>query len=56
MNIISNREIPTREGNTLDITLANDNAHRQIIKHRVLHKLNSDHNPTITEIETEQNP
>jgi len=53
MNLVNDRAIPTRENNTLDITLANEDACENILKHKVvkvLPTLNRDHNPTTIKI------
>ena len=50
MEIISDRKIPTRDRNTLDITLARRSVVNSHITQKVLHKLISDHNPTQTVI------
>ena len=56
MEIISDSKIPTRENNTLDITLAKQtNIHREVTQ-KVLQKLNSDHNPTQIEITLNPSP
>ena len=55
-NVINDKTIPTRGNNTLDITLANNKAFEFIVKHSVIPKLNSDHNPTETHICLENNP
>lgn len=51
LEIISDPRIPTRENNTLDITLANTIAVESNVKSKVIHKLNSDHNPTAIQID-----
>jgi len=55
-NVINDKTIPTGGNNTLDITLANNKAFKFIVKHSVMPKLNSDHNPTETHICLENNP
>ena len=56
MNLVNDRAIPTRENNTLDITLANEDACENILKHKVLPTLNSAHNPTTIKIKLNGNP
>ena len=56
MNLVNDRAIPTRENNTLDITLANEDACENILKHKVLPTLNSDHHPTTIKIKLNGNP
>ena len=56
MEIISDRKVPTRENNTLDITLARQSTSNRNITQEVLHKLNSDHNPTQTVISLQAVP
>jgi hypothetical protein len=51
LEIISDRRVATRENNTLDVTLGNMSAKNAIKKWKAMDKLNSDHNPTKTEIE-----
>ena len=55
-NLVNDRSVPTRGNNVLDITLANNNAYENIIKHKVLARLNSDHNPTTIDINLNSNP
>ena len=55
-SLANDRSVPTRGNNVLDITLANNNAYENIVKHKVLLKLNSDHNPTKTYINLDKNP
>ena len=56
VEIASDIKVPTRGENVLDITLANYPAMNSNIKCKVIQKLNSDHNPTNTEIELDQSP
>ena len=56
MEIISDRKVPTRENNTLDITLARQSTSNRNITQEVLHKLNRDHNPTQTAISLQAVP
>ena len=51
LDVVSDSRIPTRGLNTLDVTLANDNAQESNLKCKVIPKLNSDHNPTKTDID-----
>ena len=56
MDIISDKNIPTRGNNTLDITLANEEASKNLTTCKAIHKLNSDHCPTAIDISLKQNP
>ncbi len=54
LDIISDIRVPTREANTLDITLGNRRVRETIVSCKVLHKLNSDHNPTTLSIKLDR--
>ena len=46
---ILNDLTPTRGSNSLDVTMANDCFHENVINWQLIDELNSDHLPTITE-------
>ena len=54
--IISKRHFATRENNTLDVTLGNQNAKNSITRWSVMDKLNSDPNLSNTEIKLRRPP
>ena len=54
MDIISDIRVPTREANSLDITLGNKRVRETKVSCKVLHKLNSDHNPTSLSIQLDR--
>ncbi|KMS94673.1 hypothetical protein BVRB_016390, partial [Beta vulgaris subsp. vulgaris] len=56
MEIISDGNTPTRENNNLDVTLVKQGIGIGSITNTVLHKLNSDHDPTQTEVEIGHSP
>jgi hypothetical protein len=56
LEIISDKRVPTREGNTLDVTLGNLQAKNSFVRSKVIEKLSSDHSPTNTEISLTNSP
>ena len=54
--LVQDRSVPTRGNNVLDIKLVNNNAYENIVKHKVLARFDSDHNPTTIDINLNSNP
>ena len=56
LEVVNDIQVPTREENTLDITMVNCEATECILEHKVLPALNSDHNPTSAKIQLNWSP